>query len=172
VIETERLRLIPAGHEHFAAMREGDAALGALLGVRVAQEWEGVAEFRDAIAGGGKFLEEHPDAVGWWTYLFVHKPDQTLIGVGGCKGAPKEGAAEIGYALAPAYRGRGLALEAATGLRDYAFADERVERVIAHTLPEPNRSNHLLEKLGMRFDGVVSDPDEGDVWRWSVERPA
>ena len=172
MIETERLRLVPADQAHFAAMREGDEALGRALGVGVAHEWEGLADHRDAIAGGGKFLEEHPDAVGWWTYLFVHKPDETLVGVGGCKGAPRNGTVEIGYALALAYRGRGLALEAAKGLRDHAFADARVERVIAHTLPEPNRSTHLLEKLGMRFDCVISDPEDGDVWRWTVERAA
>ena len=172
MIETERLRLIPAGHEHFTAMRDGDEALGRLLGVHVAHEWEGVAAFRDAIAGGGTFLEEHPGAFGWWTYLFVHRPDETLVGVGGLKGEPTDGTAEIGYALAPDYRGRGLALEAALGLRDFAFADPRVKRVIAHTLPEPNRSNHLLAKIGMRFDSVSSDPDEGDVWRWAMERPA
>jgi RimJ/RimL family protein N-acetyltransferase len=172
VIRTHRLRLVPATIAHFEAMQRGDAELGRLLQAEPAPGWEGAPEHRPAIAeGGAAFLRDNPTAAGWWTYFFVHVWDVRLIGVGGLKGPPADGVAEIGYALAPGYRGQGLALEAATALRDFAFADRRVQRVIAHTLPEENESNRLLEKLGMRFDGVSSDPDEGDVWRWAVERP-
>ena len=49
----------------------------------------------------------------------------SLIGLGGFKGAPDHGQVEIGYEIAPGYRLRGLATEAAdasrTGLRILAY---------------------------------------------------
>ena len=44
-----------------------------------------------------------------------------------------------------------------------AFADERVTTVIAHTLPERNASNRVLEKAGFRFEGEAQEDDEV-VW--------
>jgi RimJ/RimL family protein N-acetyltransferase len=168
VIQTERLRLIPARSEHHQAMREGDEALGRLLGLAVADGWEGLPGHRDAIASGDAFLEANPDAADWWTHLFLH--EGTLVGVGGFKGAPAEGIVEIGYALAPAWRGRGLALEAARGLMEHAFAYGDVRQVQAHTLAEENASGRILAKLGMQRVESFHDPDDGEVWRWAVRR--
>jgi len=45
---------------------------------------------------------------------------------------------------------------------------------IAHTLPEPNASTRILEKVGLRRDGEARDPEVGVVWRWARptgERP-
>ena len=50
-----------------------------------------------------------------------------------------------------------------------AFSDEAVTAVIAHTLPEPNASNHILEKLGFVFDGQVHEDDDV-VWRFRLAR--
>jgi RimJ/RimL family protein N-acetyltransferase len=171
VIRTDRLRLIPARAEHFQAMREGDDALGRLLGVQVADSWVGLDDHRESIARGDEYLAEHPGAADWWTYLFVYEPDAVLVGVGGLKGEPDRGVAEIGYALAPAYRGQGLAAEAARGLMEFAFARPEVTAVQAHTLPEESASTAVLRRLGMTFREAVEDPDDGPVWRWSLERP-
>jgi RimJ/RimL family protein N-acetyltransferase len=170
VIETERLRLIPARPEHYRAMREGDAALGRLLEVTVAEGWEGLPDHRDAIASGDSFLAARPEAADWWTYLFVLDAEHLLVGVGGLKGLPQDGAAEIGYALAPACRGRGLAREAAQGLVSFALASPDVDVVCAHTLAEENRSTRLLQRLGMRRVEVRHDPEDGEIWRWEITR--
>jgi RimJ/RimL family protein N-acetyltransferase len=51
-----------------------------------------------------------------------------------------------------------------------AFADERVEAVVAHTLPERNASTRVLTKAGFRYAGEVDDG--GTVtWRFSLVRP-
>ena len=50
---------------------------------------------------------------------------------------------------------------------DHARADPRVERVLAHTLPEANASTAVLERLGFACEGLVTDPEDGPVWRWS-----
>lgn len=151
-------------------MREGDAALGALLGAPVADGWEGLLDHREAIANGDAFLTAHPEAAEWWMHLFLL--DGVLVGVGGFKGAPADGVAEIGYALAPAHRGRGLAREAARGLMQRAFGHPDVRELRAHTLPEENRSTRVLEALGFRRVETIHDPEDGEIWRWSVARPA
>lgn len=94
-----------------------------------------------------------------------------MIGLGGFKGGPdEEGVVEIGYALAPAYRGLGLASEAAQGMLGYAFSHPEVRRVVAHTLPERNASTRVLERVGPRLAGTVHDPVDGEVWRWTLDR--
>ena len=52
----------------------------------------------------------------WWAYLPVLKKTKTLLGSCGYKGDPKNGMVEIGYEVAEAYRGWGLATEMAKGI--------------------------------------------------------
>jgi len=173
MIETARLKLIPYELKHFEAILEDQGGLNQLLGVTVFENWfvfPGVAGI-EAIRYGYEYLKATPDAAGWWTYLFIHVEDNALVGHGGFKGKANEaGMVEIGYAIVPAYRGRGLATEAAQGLTDYAFSHPHVRTVDAHTLAEPNASTRVLEKLGMKHIETVQDPDVGDVWHWSLER--
>lgn len=173
MIQTPRLRLVPCELRHFEAILTDRQRLGRMLSVVVpddAFDFPGVMTIRAM-----RFMHEHlkadPDVSGWWTYLFVRAQDRVLIGPGGYKGRPdEEGAVEIGYAIVPEYRGRGLATEAARGLIDHAFAHEHVESVDAHTLAEHNASMRVLEKVGMRFAGAVPDPDRDEIWRWSLRR--
>jgi RimJ/RimL family protein N-acetyltransferase len=143
------------------------------LGVTVFDDWfvfPGVAGI-EAITYGYEYLKANPDVAGWWTYLFIHLEDNALIGQGGFTGKANEaGMVEIGYAIVPAYRGRGLATEAAQGLTDYAFSHPHVQTVDAHTLAEPNASTRVLEKLGMVRVGSAPDPDVGEVWHWRIGR--
>ncbi len=59
---------------------------------------------------------------------------------------------EIGWRLAPAYWGRGLAREAAETTLDFAFERLRLPEVVAFTTPPNRRSWGLMERLGMRRD--------------------
>jgi [ribosomal protein S5]-alanine N-acetyltransferase len=116
-------------------------------------------------------LKANPAALPWWMHLFIHAADGALIGLGGYKGVPDEGGAvEIGYSLAPAYRGQGLATEAARGLIANALESPQVTRVDAHTLAEKNPSTRVLQRVGMRFVQAKLDPDDGEIWHWSVTR--
>ncbi len=172
-IETPRLRLIPCRLHHFEAILSDQRQLGQMLGVTVpdgAFDFPGVMTI-EAMRFSHEYLKSNPNTLDWWTYLFVHAEDGVLIGPGGYQGKANEaGMVEIGYAIVPAYRGRGLATEAARGLVDHAFAHAHIERVDAHTLAERNASVRVLEKVGMEFVGVANDPDEGEVWRWSLQR--
>ncbi len=171
MIETERLQLIPCELTHFEAMLEDERKLATLLQVKLAEEWLGFAAAREAMQPCYEHLKSHPEDLGWWTYLFINKSDRTLIGLGGFKGAVnEEGIIEIGYAIAPAYRRKGLAVEASHGMIKYAFTNPQLKKIYAHTLPEYNASTGVLEKIGMNLIGAVNDPVDGEIWRWSLNR--
>jgi RimJ/RimL family protein N-acetyltransferase len=171
MIETARLKLIPCELSHFEAIIHDQTRLAALLQVELAPEWLGFDAASEAMQPAYEYLKSHPSALGWWTYLFAHKPDRTLIGLGGFKGeVNQEGMVEIGYEIAPGYRRRGLALEASQGMIAYAFAHPEIKRVDAHTLPERNASTGVMEKVGMKHLGTVNDPDDGEIWHWSLRR--
>jgi RimJ/RimL family protein N-acetyltransferase len=150
------------------AALEGDEALGAALGHDVAAGWvtftEALQPTRDALAAG-------PDGAAWGARLFVTGDPPELVGWGGFKGPPNDGVVELGYEIAESHRGRGLATMATRAMLAEAFSDDAVTAVIAHTLPQRNASNHVLEKVGFTFDGQVHE--DGDVvWRFLLARPA
>lgn len=166
MIETENLRLLPCELKHFEAILSDARKLENLLGVTLTDQW---LDFPESMTAGRDQLQAHPEILGWWTYLFIHAADKALIGVGGFAGPPTEsGMVEIGYNIAPAYRNRGLATEAAQGLIDYALSQPQIRMVDAHTLSERNASTRILEKAGMRKIGTSYDDDAGEVWHWRL----
>lgn len=62
---------------------------------------------------------------------------------------PAARTAMLGYAVARAHWGRGLATEAATAAIDWAFAEHDLVEIWASTDPDNTRSRRVLEKLGM-----------------------
>jgi RimJ/RimL family protein N-acetyltransferase len=163
-MESERLTILPAAPEHLQSLVKGETTFTKLYD-RVA---EGYIEFPGALEA---ILEELQTPDAWGTYLFIHREDRTLIGIGGYKGSPDEqGTVEIGYGIARDYRGKGYATEAAQALIGNAFNDQRVAVVIAHTLAETNASGTVLTKCGMRMTAELIDPEDGKIWRWELYR--
>lgn len=163
MIETKHLQLIPCEPLHLKTILRDKKGLEPLLGVSVPDAWP---VFPEAVPYVYEQLRSDPSSVGWWTYLFVHAGDRVLIGEGGLKGKPGESnVAEIGYAIVPEYRQRGLATEAARGLTGWAFSHPNVSAVVAETLPDGRGSIRVLEKLGMKFVGATDE-----VLRWRLDR--
>jgi [ribosomal protein S5]-alanine N-acetyltransferase len=105
----------------------------------------------------------------WLPYLFIFRPDQVLVGLGGFKSVPDaKRTVEIGYSVAPSYQSKGFATSAAGQLIAIAFESNLVDCVCAHTLAEPNASTRVLEKCGMTQVSETVDPDVGNVWRWEI----
>ena len=136
----------------------GDDALARALGHGVAPGW---ATFRDALPLTRDALAEEPV---WGARLFVAGDPPELVGWGGFKGPPAGGVVELGYEIAAGRQGRGLATEATRAMLAEAFADDRVTKVIAHTLPERNASTRVLEKAGFACEGLFTE-DGQVVWR-------
>lgn len=125
-----------------------------------------VQRWRDALAA-------EPQRARWGPRLFIVRAPRTLVGWGGFKGPPDAGGTvEIGYAVAPAWEGRGVATAAAAELLREAWAAPEVGRVIAHTLAAPGASVRVLEKSGFARDDENRDGDAGGVWRFRLDRNA
>ncbi len=78
---------------------------------------------------------------------------------------------ELGWRLARAGWGRGLATEAATAARDDAFGRLGLAETIAIIHPENARSRRVATKLGMHLDRQIYNPllsREVDVWQLSA----
>lgn len=169
MLQTERLFLVPATLPMLEAIVGEDwPSLSSLLGgVDLAENW---THFPETLVWTCDYLREHPDDLGWWNYLIIHRYDARLIGTCGYKGAPMNGQVEIGYEIADAYQGRGFATEAARALMEFAFSHDAVQTVTAHTLAEENASCGVLRKLGFQFKGEHLDIEDGKIWEWRCER--
>ena len=65
---------------------------------------------------------------------------------------------ELVYLVVRRHWGRGIATEAASAVRDYAFRDLDFDRFVAMVHPENTASCRVAEKIGMAYDGMVERP--------------
>jgi RimJ/RimL family protein N-acetyltransferase len=83
--------------------------------------------------------------------------ENTVMGYCGFLHHPEvPGEVEIGYRLNPKYWNRGLITEAARAVRDHAFADLKLPRVISLIHPENLPSRRVAEKNGMKVDNEIT----------------
>jgi ribosomal-protein-alanine N-acetyltransferase len=104
----------------------------------------------------------------WIGYVTVH--DGKAVGGGAFKGAPRDGRVEIAYYTAPELEGQGFGTATASALARMARGHDPALIVAAQTLPGPNASCALLEKLGFALHGTVQHPEDGEVWEWRLPR--
>jgi len=72
----------------------------------------------------------------------------------------------IGYCIAPAWSGRGLATELARALVGLALGDLGLRRVVAHAYTEHVASRRVLEKAGLRREATFRKKVLADEGRW------
>lgn len=99
--------------------------------------------------------DEHYPRWGFGAWAVVDNPTSAVIGYCGLTRFPGRcapGEAEIGFRIARAHWGRGLATEAARAALDHAFAALRLPRLIALVDPANVKSIRVVEKLGMRYE--------------------
>jgi ribosomal-protein-alanine N-acetyltransferase len=65
---------------------------------------------------------------------------------------------EISWRIATAHQRQGFAEEAARLCLAHGFAVLGLPEIVAWTIPENEASWRLMEKLGMRFDGMFEEP--------------
>lgn len=169
-ISTKRIILINSSQEILKKILIDDEALKNHLGIDIPNTWTefGQAPFQHAL----EQINHHGGNSLWWNWLPILISDNMLIGNCGYKGEPNNGRVEIGYEVAIDFRGHGYATEMALALIKNAFADKRVHKVIAHTLAENNASVKILQNFGFTFTDELNDPDDGQIWKWVLKRPA
>ena len=69
---------------------------------------------------------------------------------------------DLGYAYLARFWSRGYASEAALAVRDYANQTVGLKRLVAITDQKNSASVRVLEKIGMRLEGLVRMPGEDE----------
>lgn len=103
----------------------------------------------------------------------VEKASGNLIGHCGLLEKPVDGVPEIElvYVLARAAWGRGLGTEAARGLRDYAFTELGLGRLIVLIDPENLASGRVAAKAGFQFEKMTVRPGGRLMHVYTLTKP-
>ena len=115
--------------------------------------------------GGIDSFDRH--GFGFWGVR--ERGGEELIGFCGLRYVEPGADVEILYGIDPPLWGRGYATEAARALLAWAFRETGLTRILAGA-DAPNRASfRVLEKLGMRYDGLRPTV-AGDAACWVIER--
>ncbi len=153
MIETSNLHLISCGLIHAEAILRDKRELAEILQVTVPDGWP---HFPRAY----ELLKSEPSPTAWCSYFFIHPNERALVGSGGFKGRPvASGTVEIGYEIAPEYRSRGFATEAARGGR-------------SRFLPRAGGGGHGSHACGgERLEQCIAESGDELRWRGGGSRP-
>lgn len=106
----------------------------------------------------GKYANFVFEKEGDWICLAIEAADSPgLLGEVVLKWLPGCGQAEIGWSLAPAARGKGIATEAAGALLKLGFEELNFHRIDAKLDALNTASAALCERLGMRLESTQID---------------
>jgi RimJ/RimL family protein N-acetyltransferase len=147
VLETARMRLLPWQADDWLLLRPIGRDPQVMRYISDGEPWpdERIREFV------GRQVA-HFDRLGYCLWKLLLKETSEMIGFCGLQ--PLDGTAEteIGWWLAQAWWGQGLATEAArAALRD-GFERAGLKRIVAVALPANRASIHVMEKLGMKYE--------------------
>jgi ribosomal-protein-alanine N-acetyltransferase len=111
--------------------------------------------------------EQYRSGVGDPFAVCLH--DGPLIGLVGARWAERKFLSmEFHYWLGEEYWGRGYATEAGRAALDWVFDAYVVERVQAHCVTDNIASARVMQKLGMRFEGVARSAVRRQDQVWDV----
>lgn len=145
VLETRRLilrRWTEADRQPFFAICS-DPQVMQFVGSGEPWTWEQTLSF---VQRAGESDRRHE----YCQWPVVHKDDGVLIGY--CGFVSQEDGAEIGWRLAQAYWGRGLATEIARAVLHFGWTSLSFQRVTATVQAENSGSRRVIEKLGMQYE--------------------
>lgn len=80
--------------------------------------------------------------------------DGHIVGVLGLHGIKKEHKAELGYWLSENCWGQGIMSEAVKIFMTFVFKEFKLKRICANAYPNNKASMRVMEKVGMKFEGV------------------
>ncbi|WP_395061563.1 GNAT family N-acetyltransferase [Flavobacterium sp.] len=72
---------------------------------------------------------------------------------------------DYGYRLNEKFWNKGYAIEASLMWLEYGFNQMKIDKMNAYTHAENGASNHILQKVGMKFMEDYPDKD-GVLWKW------
>lgn len=150
ILETARLRLreLADGDAGFLVTLLNDGDFLRHIGDR------GVRDARDAL----KYLAEGPRASyaanGFGLWRVERREDGAVVGMCGLIRREALPHPDLGYAYLPAFRGQGYAVEAGAAVLRHGFEALGLPRILAIVTEANAGSVRVLEKLGMRREGL------------------
>ena len=126
---------------------------------------KGVRTIEDARAYILRGPVEMYSRLGFGLYLVAIKGGGPPIGICGLIKRDSLEDVDIGFAFLPEYWGRGYAYEAASAVMAYGGNVLGLKRIVAITSVDNDSSARLLEKLGLRFEGMVKLSDDSEEVR-------
>lgn len=115
---------------------------------------------------------DHQAEHGYGLFSVVLKEKGLLVGNCGLEVLEVAGAteAELGYDFRSDYWGLGLATEAATAVRDYAFGSLGLSRLVSLIRQGNESSRRVAEKVGLRLAETIQRGDQ-PYWVYALNRP-
>ncbi|MEO9893952.1 GNAT family N-acetyltransferase [Aurantibacter sp.] len=109
--------------------------------------------------------------LGYSSYTIIRKKDQQKIGTCGLYNRNGLDGIDIGFAFLPEYENKGFAFEAANRLKNAAFTEFDIERILAITKKGNSGSHKLLKKLGLELSGTITLPnDNTELLLYTIEK--
>lgn len=119
-----------------------------------------------------KFLPQI-EKLGYGNYLISRKEDGKKIGSVGIFERDGLDVHDIGFSFLPEFEGKGYGYESASKLMEVGFKEFGLKKISAITTKENISSQKLIEKLGLKFQKMVSLPnDEEELRYYEIEKSA
>jgi len=151
LLETERLVLRKLSADDAAFIVE-------LLNQPSFLRYIGDKEVRN-IADAVQYIQTGPlasyERFGFGLYLVELKENGESIGMCGLLKRDSLPDVDVGFAFLPSFWSQGYAFESAAAVMNYGREVLGLRRIVAITSPDNNASIRLLEKIGLRFEGMV-----------------
>ena len=98
--------------------------------------------------------------VGFGLYLVEQKEDLTPLGMCGLIKRDSLEDVDIGFAFLEKFRSKGYGYESASAVIEYGVQQLGLKRIVAITTIDNINSGKLLEKVGLRFEKIISESGE------------
>ena len=98
--------------------------------------------------------------MGFGLYLVERKEDLTPLGMCGLIKRDSLEDVDIGFAFLEKFRSKGYGYESAAAVIEYGVQKLGLKRIVAITSIDNVASGTLLEKVGLRFEKIISDSGE------------
>lgn len=109
--------------------------------------------------------------LGFGLYLTELRDGNTPIGICGLIKREMLHDVDIGFAFLPQFWSQGYAFEAASAVMIYGTNVLKLRRIVAIVSPDNDRSIRVLEKIGLKFENMMSWPQDGSQLKVYVSSP-
>ncbi len=115
-----------------------------------------------------------PDYENFGFGFYIMDRIKDRVAIGNCGLTHREGMnhVDIGYSLLDRFTGHGYAFEAAQAILNYGFKVHSLSHISAITTTNNHRSIHLLNKLGLDYQKMISLPgDDEELMLFGIDAP-